>query len=103
MEVLNNILSLLKLQNKKQSELTAYLGLSKNVFTNWKNGDNTAYLKHLPRIAEFLGVSVDYLLGNNTQSNKSVFTYALYNEITHDLTEEQIEQIKKFADFLRTN
>ena len=31
------------------------------------------------------------------------FTYALYDEITHDLTEEQIEQLKKFADFLRNN
>ena len=103
MEILNNILSLLKIQNKKQSELTTYLGLSKNVFTNWKSGDNTSYIKHLPHIAEFLGVSVDYLLGTDAPSDKTVFTYALYNELAHDLSDEQLERLKQFADFLRNS
>lgn len=100
MEVLTNILMLLKQRGKKQIELTNYLGLSKNVFTEWKSGRNNAYMKHLPKIAEFLDVSVDSLLGNEQKSN---FTYALYNEITHDLSQDQINQIKKFADFLRNS
>lgn len=62
MEVLNKIIQLLKDNKKKQVELTDYLGISKNAFTNWKIGDNTSYMKHLPKIAEFFGVSVDYLL-----------------------------------------
>ena len=103
MEVLNNILSLLKIQNKKQTELAAHLNLSKNVFTNWKNGDNTSYIKYLPQIAEFLNVTVDYLLGNDNKTDNGVFTYALYNEMTHDLSQEQIEQLKKYADFLRNS
>lgn len=104
MDILTNILSLLKEQNKKQIELTNYLGLSKNVFTEWKAGRNNAYMKYLPKIAEFFNVSVDYLIGNETQSTTtSDFTYALYNEITHDLSSEQIDQIKKFADFLRNS
>lgn len=103
MEVLNNIIQLLKHNKRKQNELTDYLGISKNAFTNWKNGDNTSYMKHLPKIAEFLGVSVDYLLGNDAPTDKTVFTYALYNEITHDLTQEQIDQLKKYADFLRNS
>lgn len=97
MEVLNRILTLLKENKKKQIDLTNYLGISKNSFTNWKGGDNTSYKKYLPEIAEFFGVSLDYLVGN------SDFTYALYDELTHDLSEEDIEQIKKFADFLRNN
>ena len=105
MEVLTNILALLKSQNRKQVELTNYLGLSKNVFTEWKAGRNDAYMKYLPKIAEFLGVTVDYLLGNKPYENSETleFTYALYNEITHDLSQEQIDQVKKYADFLRNN
>lgn len=96
MEVLNKILSLLKEQNKKQSELTSYLGLSKNVFTNWKSGVSASYKKYLPQIAEFFNVSTDYLAGKD-------FTYALYNEMTHDLSDEKIAQLKQYADFLRNN
>jgi len=55
--------ALLKQKGKKQSELTAYLGISKNRYTDWKSGRIHSYIKYLPQIAEFLGVSVDYLLG----------------------------------------
>lgn len=100
MEVLTNILSLLKEQNKIQKDLTDYLGVSKNVFTEWKAGRSTSYKKYLTQIAEFFSVSIDYLTGNDNSGN---FTYALYNEITHDLSQEQIDQIKKYADFLRNS
>ena len=98
MGVLDKIIWLLKERNQKQIELTDYLGISKNAFTNWKIGDNSSYMKHLPKIAEFFGVSVDYLLGKETN-----FTYALYDELTHKLSDEQIQQLKQFADFLRNN
>ena len=80
-----------------------YLGLSKNVFTEWKSGRATSYMKHLPKIAEFFGVSVDYLLGKETPATENDFTYALYNELTHDLSEDHIQQLKQFADFLRNS
>lgn len=70
METLNKIMTLLKEQNKKQIELTDYLGISKNVFTSWKSGKNTSYNKHIGKIAEFLGVSTDYLLGYTDNKNK---------------------------------
>ena len=103
MEVLHRIIRLLKENNKKQIDLTDYLGISKNAFTNWKIGDNSSYMKHLPKIAEFFGVSVDYLLGKETPNAGSDFTYALYDELAHDLSDEKLEQLKQFADFLRNN
>lgn len=103
MEVLNRIIKLLKENNKRQTELTDYLGLSKNAFTNWKIGDNTSFMKYLPKIAEFFGVSVDYLLGRETPTAANNFTYALYDELAHDLSEDQIQQLKQFADFLRNS
>lgn len=73
MVTLNKIQELLKAQGKKQKDLTDYLGLQKNAFSNWKHGNNTSYLKHLPQIAEFLNVSIDFLLGkeNSPLSNEN--------------------------------
>lgn len=102
MEVLHKIIKLLKDNKKKQSDLTTYLGLSKNAFTNWKIGDNESYKKYLPEIAEFFGVSTDYLAGRETPTAENNFTYAMYNELTHDLSQEKIEQLKQYAEFLRT-
>ena len=101
MEVLTRILALLDEKHIQQKELSNYLGLSKCAMTGWKNGNNNSYMKHLPKIAEFFGVSVDYLLGKETHERENNFTYALYNELAHDLSEDQIQQLKQFADLLR--
>ena len=100
--VLDNIISLLKVKNIKQKELTDFLEVSHNVFTEWKAGRNTSYMKYLPKIAEFFNVSVDCLLGKDPRASGNDFTYALYNELAHDLSNEQIQQLKQFADFLRS-
>ena len=101
MDILTKISKLLDERHIHQKELSDYLGLSKNTMTGWKNGNNKSYMKHLPKIAEFFGVSVDYLLGKETPATENDFTYALYNELAHDLSEEQLQQLKQFADFLR--
>lgn len=103
MEVLTRILALLDEKHIQQKKLSDYLGLSKCAMTGWKNGNNNSYMKYLPQIAEFFGVSVEYLLGKETPSEESNFTYALYDELAHDLSEEQLQQLKQFADFLRNS
>lgn len=103
MEVLPKILMLLEEKHIQQKDLSDFLGLSKNTITGWKSGNCTSYMKHLPKIAEFLNVSVEYLLGNDNNADNGVFTYALYNELTHGLSTEQMEQLKQFADFLRNS
>jgi len=87
----------------KQKDLSDFLSISHNVFTEWKAKRNSSYMKHLPKIAEFFNVSVDYLLGKETPTAENNFTYALYDELAHDLSEEQIQQLKQFADFLRNS
>ena len=49
--------------NKKQKDLCVFLGINGNVFTAWKSGKNKSYEKHLPKIAEFFGISVEELMG----------------------------------------
>lgn len=72
MDELNNIIIYLKKQGKTQKDLTDYLGLSKNAFTNWKGGFSNSYLKYLPQIADFLGVSVDTLCGREEKKTYKV-------------------------------
>ena len=62
----DTILVILKKRNFTQKSLTDYLGLSKNCFTEWKAGRNESWKKYLPQIAEYLGVTVDELLGAPT-------------------------------------
>ena len=60
---IDRILELLKQQNKTQKDLTDYLGVSKNLFTEWKAGRNHSYWKYLKEIADYLDCSIDFLVG----------------------------------------
>lgn len=71
MDILIKILDKLNEQNKSQKDLTDFLGIHSNNFTNWKNGRNTSYLKYISQIAEYLNVSTDYLLGSEYKNNPS--------------------------------
>ena len=86
---LERIVLEMKEQRKKQFELTNYLGISHNSFGNWKAGLNKSYLKYLHAIADFLGVSVEYLKGETDIKNSP-----LSNE--NGLSESQREIIALF-------
>ncbi len=64
---------LLEMKNKRisQKSITDLLGLNQSIFTQWKKGENTSYLKHISKIAEYLEVSTDYLLGNEQKEKSS--------------------------------
>lgn len=65
--IIQTIIELLDKQGKSQKNLTDYLGITQNAFTDWKSGRIKSYRKHLSKIAEFLNVSVDYLLGKEQE------------------------------------
>lgn len=103
MRVLDKVSQELKKQGKNQKDLTDYLGISKNVYTDWKSGKCKSYTKHLPKIAEFLNTSVDYLLGNE---EKEIFPaadsddnlrFALFGSDSDDITKEMLDEIREIA------
>ena len=79
-------------------EINSKAELGKNVIYGWKTKDpNTESLK---KVADVLGVSTDYLLGNNNQNNKKrvdlddddvIFTYE-----GRQIPKEDLETIKRF-------
>ena len=103
MSIIERIIILLDSGGLKRADLARYIGKSTGQISMWEKRNTNPPSELLPQISEFLGVSVDYLLGKETSSTKDEFTYALYNELAHDLSDEQLEQLKQFAEFLRNN
>ena len=103
---LDIIKSLLKSEKKTQQELCQYLGVSKQAFTEWNGGRNTSYKKYLPQIAEFFGVSVDYLLGKSEEKEKSPsvsdedLKFALFGG-DKDIPDEVLDEVKRFAAYAK--
>ena len=69
--ILNNIIACLNYKGIDQKDLCDYLGVKPQAFTNWKNKNNNSYIKHLTKIAEFLDISVDRLMGKVVISEAS--------------------------------
>lgn len=66
------IFYLLKSQNKSQTELANYLGISKQTVSGWKNPKNVSYNDYIKEISEFLDVTVDCLIGDNLKGYKAI-------------------------------
>ena len=76
MSTFDKIDALLKQQKRKQKELTDFLGVTNNAYTDWKAGRIKSYTKHLSKIADFLGVTVDYLLDKEKSPAEPVTEHA---------------------------
>ena len=102
MSTLDRIIELLNAQGKKQKDLTDYLGISKNSFTDWKSGRVKSYTKYIGEISDFLGVSADYLLGNEERTNPVAdsddnLRFALFGSDSDDITKEMLDEIREIA------
>lgn len=67
---MERIVTELRLQKKSQLDLARYLGVTQNVVTDWKSGRIKSYTKYIHGIAEYLGVSVEYLRGETDVKEK---------------------------------
>ena len=104
---LQRIITELKIQKKRQSDLTDFIGVTDSTFGNWKKGRNQSYLKYLHAIADFLNVSVEYLKGETDKKEKPLSENEerlkeLYN-LTADLTDSDIDALKAFVAGLKAN
>lgn len=65
MTTIERIFDTMDKKNIKQIELADYLNISKTAISEWKKGNSKSYNKYIDKIAEFLHVTTDYLLGND--------------------------------------
>lgn len=63
MDINERIFEILNQQGMKQADLARAIGASSGLVADWKNNNKTPKMKYICQIADYLNVSVDYLLG----------------------------------------
>lgn len=58
-----------KQKGLKQGDLAAFLGVAQSTLSGWENGKFEIDDKNKIKLADFFGVSVDYLLGREVSAN----------------------------------
>ena len=53
----------MKIRKLRNIDLADFIGVTPNVVTDWKSGRIKSYVKYIYAIADYLGVSVEYLKG----------------------------------------
>lgn len=87
------------------------MGINKGTVSIWKSKGTTPQTAILGKIADYFGVSVDYLLGNEPKEKTPAETgertisdedimFALFNG-ADDITDEMFEEVKRFAQFVQ--
>ncbi len=75
-------------------------GISAGNFTDWKKGRSKPGTKTINRLAEFFGVSTDYLLG---RSDDPVAQKNVQNGyVIQGLSKEEFDEITSYLDYLRS-
>jgi transcriptional regulator with XRE-family HTH domain len=71
-ELIQKIKFALAQKNITGAKMSKDLGFSSGSFSQWANGRSNISVSHLVKIADYLDVSTDYLLGrtNNPEVNK---------------------------------
>lgn len=94
------------------SKMCDDLGMSRSTLTELRKGRaKTLKLEKASKIADYFGVSVDYLLGNEPKAKTPAETgertvsdedimFALFNG-ADDITDEMFEEVKRFAQFIQ--
>lgn len=88
------------------SRAATEMGISKVAVTNWKSRGNYPTDANLQKIANYFGVSVEYLKGEPIQKEKptansdEALMFALWGGDTEIVDEDMIEDVKDFAKLL---
>lgn len=74
MELNERLSTLRKNNNYSTRELASELGVSQSSISLWEKGDRKPDYENIVKLASIYGVSTDYLLGNENNSNKPILT-----------------------------
>lgn len=105
---------LLMKSRKRQKDLAAYLGVTDNTISYFVSGKRTPNIEQIIKIAQYFGVSTDYILGlsDAETNNKDVQFICDYTGLNEEAvnslhkTKEDINDMGKnldFVDFLLVN
>lgn len=104
MTTIDRIRELLDQKGVSPTCMMTELGYSRGLFSQWKSGLQKPSSEKLSAIAEYLDVSVDYLLGKSATPNPTLtdddIKFALFNG-SEGVTDEMYEEVKQFAAMVK--
>lgn len=101
---MQNLINARKAMHKTQQEVAAYLGISRQAYSNYEAGKREPDFETLLKLGEYFDCSVDYLLGTkNDPAHKGRVTdddikFALFDGAP--VTDAQYEEVKRFAKYI---
>lgn len=84
MHILDKIFLALEERNFSQQDLSDALEVDKSIISAWKSGKTKSYNRYLPKIAAFLNVTEDWLLGNTKYQRPELAAKLRWNISTVD-------------------
>lgn len=63
MDYMKRIRDLREDNDKTQTEIAEHLGISQTMYARYERGANELPIRHLIKLADYYGVSTDYILG----------------------------------------
>lgn len=97
---------LLHSRNVTAYQVSKATGISQSTLSDWKKGRSVPKMDKMQKIADFFGVTVDYLLGTEKErdpvpagkvSDEDI-KFALFDGTP--VTDAQYEEVKRFAKFI---
>lgn len=88
-----------KKRSLTQSQLGEKLNVTKASISGYENDTRSPDRETLVKIAEIFNVTTDYLLGRTEDKEKAPTLVAAH--LDDDLTEEQLDEVKNFIDFIK--
>lgn len=79
-------------RDMNQEDLAAILNISRSALANWEAGNRRVDIETLVVIADYFGVSCDYLLGRT----KHKYNFSLENEKNVEAIMDLYETLKKY-------
>ena len=104
----DRICLLIKENNTSGAKMAKDLGFSSGLFSQWKSGKQQISQKKLEQIADYFGVTVDYLLGRTDVRTPAAKTAqpltddvrgGLINHL-NQLTESELVELDHFVGYL---
>lgn len=87
----------------KQADLAKHMGISQGTLSNWETGKHEPGNDHLQKLADYFGVSIDYLMERTVDPRPPQLQGALPETFIDlsDLPPTELEQVRKFVEYLR--
>lgn len=101
----DTFLALCEKKNIPPTRVALDIGLSKAAVTRWKQTESTPNGDVLSKLADYLGCSVDYLLGRENTSDTTVLPAKLQElvDTASSLSEEQLSDLLRYVRFIKAD